>query len=438
MGAFDTQAAARFGAVSAAPSWLQALRDSGRAAWLAGELPTRRTEAWKYTGLEALRDHDYLHEAEVTAQTEQAAQALLPPLDADRIVFVNGKFSERLSRLEVQPGVDIVRFAEANSAQRALIAAHAGTLASHVANPFVALATSWMHDGVLLHVRPGTRMKRPLAVFNADVAAPRPFAYAQRLLTVVDAQAEAELIEYNTSGAVAQHSLNAGVTEIALAPGARLRHARLHLEEEHALHIGVVHAQLQSTSRYESFLFGLGGRLKRVDLQVRHMGEGSECRLDGVYLAKRSQHIDFHTCVEHVAARAITQQVYRGIVDDNARAVFNGRIHIHPQAQKSNADLSNRNLLLSSDAEIDTKPELEIYADDVKCSHGATVSQIADQALYYLRTRGIDLQEARLLLGFGFINELIDGLADARLASGLRDVVREWFDTDGRLKRHLV
>ena len=438
MAAFEVLGAARFAVAPAALPWLQALREAGRAEWLAAEWPTRRAEAWKYTGLEALRDQDYLQAASFTTESEPAAAALLPELPGDRIVFVNGHYSAALSRIEAQPGVRIVRFAEADAAARAVIAEHAGAIAADPANPFIALATSWMQDGVLLQVQGGVRMRRPLCVMHIDLPGATPFAYAERMLVVLEPQAEAQLVEYHASGASPQHSVCTGVTEIVLAASARLHHMRLHLEQERAIPIGGIHVQLQANARYENFLFGLGGRLKRIDLRLRHLGEGSECQLDGVYLAKHRQHIDFHTQIEHIAPRATTRQVYRGIVDHAARAVFNGRMHIHPRAQKSSADLNNRNLLLSDEAEIDTKPELEIYADDVRCSHGATVSQIAEQALYYLRTRGIDLQEARLLLGFGFINELVDGLPDPALAGALREVVREWFDANGGLKRHLA
>jgi Fe-S cluster assembly protein SufD len=181
-------------------------------------------------------------------------------------------------------------------------------------------------------------------------------------------------------------------------------------------------------------MLALGSRLKRVDLRVRHRGAGSECRLDGVYLARNTQHVDLHTTVEHDVERGTTRQVYRGIVDDAARAVFNGRLLIRPGAQKTNADLSNRNLLFSDNAEVDTKPELEIYADDVKCSHGATVSRIEEKNLYYLQSRGIARREAEVLLAFGFINELFGAVASVPLEALLRAQLRAWFG--GALPAH--
>jgi Fe-S cluster assembly protein SufD len=268
---------------------------------------------------------------------------------------------------------------------------------------------------------------RPLHVVHLGVAQAAPFAHAQRLLMVLGRGAEAGLIEHFASLPGEHNGFVTGTTEIRVGEAARLRHYRLHLEEEHAIHIGGVYVELGRAALCEGLVLGLGGRLKRLDLRVRHLGAGSECRLNGIYLARRTQHIDLHTNVEHEVAHGTTHQVYRGIVDDAARAVFNGRIHIHPQAQKSNADLSNRNLLLSNSAEVNTKPELEIYADDVRCSHGATVSRIDEKSLYYLLTRGIGRREAEVLLGFGFINELIADIPDEALALTLRRVLADWF-----------
>ncbi len=425
MGAFDQKLAAQLGDAGALP-WLAGQRGAARAQWLDATLPTRKTESWKYTTLEPLAQQDYLRRP-AGVQAAVDAGALIAGLEADRLVFVNGRYAPALSQVAHQPGVRAVCFREANDGDRAVIEGALGQIAAGHGNPFAALNGCWLDDGVLFHVGAGVRAARPLHVVHLGAPESAAFAHGQRLLMVLGHGAEAGLIEHFASLPGEQNGFVSGATEIRVGESARLAHYRLHLEEEHAIHIGGVYVELARAAVCESLVLGLGGRLKRLDLRLRHLGAGSECRLNGVYLARHAQHIDLHTSVEHEVAHGTTHQVYRGIVDDSARAVFNGRIHIHPQAQKSNADLSNRNLLLSNSAEVNTKPELEIYADDVRCSHGATVSRIDEKSLYYLLTRGIGRKEAEVLLGFGFINELVRDIPLEALGTALRGVLTDWF-----------
>lgn len=430
MGAFDRNLAATLYAPRPAPEWIRALRETACAAWGAAPWPTRKTEAWKYTALDALDTTAWLRCAEAGEPGFDAA-ALVPGLDADRLVFVNGCYRAELSCLGAQPGVRVVNFRAANSGDRATIDGALGQLATGTDNPFVALNGCWLDDGVLLHVGAGVRARRPVHVVHVGAAPDGPSAHAQRLLAVLGRGAELDLVEQFVDLPGAGESLVAGLSELRVGEGARLGHYRLHGEQERAIHIGAVYVELARDARCESLLFALGGALKRIDFRLRHRGQGASCRLDGIYLARHRQHVDLHTTVEHEVAHATTEQVCRGIVDDAARAVFNGRIHIHPQAQKSSAELSNRNLLLSDEAEVDTKPELEIYADDVRCSHGATVSRIDEKSLYYLLTRGIGRREAEVLLGYGFVNELVSRVGDEALAATLREVVRDWLGQPG-------
>jgi len=284
---------------------------------------------------------------------------------------------------------------------------------------------------VLLEVPAGANVERPVCVVHLASAEAVPCSWAQRLLVLVGEQAGLTLVEHFPAASGAQNSFVTGATEIVLGAGARLAHQRLHLEEEHALHIGGIFVELLEDARYEGFVLAFGGRLRRIDLELRHRGPGSECALGGVYLARGTQHVDLHTSVEHQLPRGTTRQSYRGIVDGAARAVFNGRILICQDAQKSNAQLSNRNLLLSNSAEVDTKPELEIYADDVQCAHGATVSRMDERSLYYLLSRGIARAEAEELLAFGFINELFAAVEPAPLERMMRARLREWFRAKG-------
>jgi len=227
-----------------------------------------------------------------------------------------------------------------------------------------------------------------------------------------------------------------GSTEISLAEGAILEHNRMQMEQGDVLSVSAVALEQCAHSAYSGFFMGTGSALKRLDLNTVHNGTGSHYSFDGVYLARGKEHIDIHSCVDHAKPHGTTDERFRGIIDDHARAVFNGRIHIHKDAQKTSADLSNRNLLLSRNAEVDTKPELEIWADDVTCSHGATVSQIDERSLYYLQSRGISRREAEVLLGFGFVNELLSSIKQQQVHDAMRAALRDWYGSDD-LTRHL-
>ncbi len=215
------------------------------------------------------------------------------------------------------------------------------------------------------------------------------------------------IVEHFISMGEAQsHFVNA-VTEIVLQDNACLHHYNLHFEDERQQHIGAVHVNLGRNSRLRAFTLALGSQLTRIDYQCHHRGQGAELDLNGIYLPRNQQLVDYHTNIQHWVPYCTSHEIFRGIISDEAHAVFNGRIHIHPQAQKTLAELSNKNLLTSNKAQINTKPELEIYADDVKCAHGATVSQLNANALYYLQSRGVSRADAQVMMSFGFINELL-------------------------------
>lgn len=436
MGAFDQAAAVALVQQSSAPKWLEAFRLASQTIWLASAWPNRKTEDWKYTTLAPLTQSDYLRFGAGDSNGFDASLVEIPGLECQRLVFVNGEIAPELCQLKQSCNSNtMVRFSDADSKQQQLIAEHIGTVAATDRNPFVALNGSWLDDGVLFHVTEDEPL--PLHIVHLTRPGVQPFSVRQRLLVVVGANANATVIEHFASSAESQSCFVNGVSEFKLDVGARLSHYRLQLEQQDVIHIGGMYTRLQRDASLDCFILGLGSQLKRLDLRVQHQGPGSDARINGVYLCKNSQHIDIHSTVEHEQPHGTTSEVVRGIVDDKARAVFNGRIHIHPDAQKSVAELSNRNLLLSDSAEVYTKPELEIYADDVLCAHGATVSQIEDMALYYLQSRGIDRKEAEVLLSFGFINELINNMGHEPLQQLLRPLLTSWFGHDPRLTRHL-
>ncbi|MGI9295325.1 MAG: Fe-S cluster assembly protein SufD [Pseudomonadales bacterium] len=425
--------------------WLAEQREAALASWLDYPWPTRKTEDWKYTSLDALAQGDYARFSAAERPAIPSSRYHVEGLVADRLVFINGQLAPELcSSAGISNQHDneanettIVRFCNANDSQRELIKKYLGNVANLESSLFTALNASWLDDGVLFHVPKQVNAAQPLHVVNITTPYLQPFSVRQRLLAVLEPGSTATVIEHFVSSDEQQSSFVNGVTELHIDDGAQLNHYRLHLEEEHGIHIGGVYVQLQRDARLESFLLGLGSQLKRIDLRVQHQGPGSHCQLNGVYLPKGHQHIDVHSTIEHEAPHGTTEEIFRGIVDDHATAVFNGRIHIHPHAQKTAAELSNKNLLLTNTAEVNTKPELEIYADDVRCAHGATVSQIEDQALYYMESRGIDRKEAEVMLSFGFINELLNQLRLEPVRNLLRPVLTEWFGRDSALTRHI-
>lgn len=429
---------------SSAPDFLRPVQRSGRAALQAKAWPTRKTESWKYTSLRNVEQGDYFDAADQAIHYEHDAEALAPQFaiadfSAHRLVFVNGQFNAQLSTVEQLPaGVELVTFAQASGEQQAIINEHLGQVAPVEQGLFVAINSQLLADGIFLHVAKNVVLDKPLHAVWLLTETERGVQVAQRLLVVLEDHAQATVVEHFCSTDEQQKNLTHGVTELVLAEGAKCQHYRLHLEETHALHIGGVHVSLARNANIDSFHMALGSALKRVDVVVNHNGEGAHCELNGIYLPRQDEHVDYHTCIEHRVPLCTTSETFRGIVGDNGRAVFNGRIHIHPQAQKTLAQLSNKNLLTSHKAQVDTKPELEIYADDVQCAHGATVARLDETAMHYFRTRGISAKEAEVMLSFGFINELVNEMKLPVLADYLRPMLAHLFARDSKLARHIA
>lgn len=418
------------------PHWLQSVQARGLTFWEGASMPTRRTENWKYTGLSALRDDYALADAETSL--ESLPENLAAGFGGSRLVFVDGIYQPALSNTAHADGVQVCRFDDASEAQADRIAEHLNTSLDVEDHLFAALNTATLRDGVFVEIAANASVDAPVEVLYLVSAAAAPIAINQRLLVLAQTGACATIVEHFVSLDAANESFCNGMTELLLAPNARLSHYRIHEESGNAVHIGGVHARLDRDAHLESFHLALGSVLKRFDLVVNHAGPGAYASLNGVYLPRGDEHIDYHTTIEHAVPHCDTDEVFRGIIADRATAVFNGRIHIHPDAQKTRAELSNKNLLTSAEAQINSKPELEIYADDVQCAHGATVAQLDELAMHYLRTRGVSRDEAEVMLSFGFINELIEALKLEPLRNYLRPVLASRFARESELARHLL
>jgi Fe-S cluster assembly protein SufD len=419
-----------------APHWLQSLQARGLSLWEGSALPTRRSEKWKYTSLAALRD-DY-RPADTQLQLEALPEAQQQSFGGPRLVFVDGVFQPALSELAAVEGLSICRFEDASEAQAAQIAEHLNSTLAVEDHLFAGLNTATLSDGVFLHVAKDAQLTAPIHLLQLVQAADGPTAINQRLLVLTEPGSATTVLEQFVSLDGAKASFCNGLSELIVAENAKLTYYRLHEESGDAIHIGAMHARLARDASLESFHLALGSVLKRLDLVVNHAGVGAYASINGVYLPRGDEHIDYHTCIEHAVPHCSSDEVFRGIIADRATAVFNGRIHIHADAQKTRAELSNRNLLTSKEAQVNSKPELEIYADDVQCAHGATIAQLDELAMHYLRTRGVSRAEAEVMLSFGFINELLEGLSLASLRDYLRPLLATRFARDPALTRHLL
>ena len=383
------------------PEPLLALRKERASALVDMPLPTRKTENWKYSSKYLKLADDMAISLPAEGKT---GNSLAVP--GYKVVFINGVMIPEASEYPDLDGIEILSFNDLANDEAEALSAKLGSTLNHDQVQFARLNGARFEDGLFIRLKPGAVLDQPLFIIHETSADASGSAYP-RIYVEAGANSQLTLVEEYTSSGEAS-ALVSTVTEFSLADGANVTSIRLNMEGENVQHIGATGVLQQRSSRFESHCVGFGGPLRRHDLQVRLEGEGAECKLNGVVVTQGKQHYDNHTTIEHVAAHCNSEETYRNIAADQSHAVFNGRIHIHQDAQKSNADMNNKNLLLSTGAEIDTKPELEIYADDVSCAHGTTVGQMDDEALFYLRSRGIDHHKAKQILTRAFCQELID------------------------------
>jgi Fe-S cluster assembly protein SufD len=387
------------------PDWLAERRGEGLEAYAAAGFPGRRDEDWKYTDLKLIARRSF--SAGVSAAFEAPE---LAGLDGPQLVFVNGRLAQARGLPAAAAVVPLAQaIADGHPACRELL----GRIARPERHRFAALATALFSDGVLLDLADGLELEAPVQlVFLAG--GDQPALACPRVLVRAGANSRATLIEHYA--AASGEALSLAVTEVALGPGATLQHYRLQEEASEAFHLGTLAARLERDATLVSHNLSVGARIARLDLDVELAAPGARVEMNGLYVVRDRQHVDSHTRVDHAAPRTTSDELYRGVLSGKSRAVFNGKAVVHPGAFGTDAVQANANLLLSPQAEVDTKPELEIYADDVKCAHGATTGQLDTSALFYLRSRGIDEDTARTLLTFAFADTVLArmGLAPLR------------------------
>jgi Fe-S cluster assembly protein SufD len=390
-------------------------------------LPNRRVEDWKYTDLRAaMRDALPLAAAPDAAARARVAQAgaLAAALEARRIVFVDGAFVAELSDLaELEPGLTIGSMAAALAAGEPLIATHLGKVAPND-DVAVALNTAFMGDGALIRVAARATLARPLHLVFGNSGL-RPAAIFPRSLIVVEQGARAMVVESHEGAADCADQVNA-VLELVVGDEAHVDHVKLTGAGAGALHVWTMMAQVGARARFNVFLFTTGGAVVRNQLIVRFAGEGTVAGIRGATLLKGSQHADVTLFTEHAAPACTSRETFKSVLDDSGRSVFQGKIIVRRGAQKTDARMATHALLLTDTAEADNKPELEIYADDVQCGHGATSGALDQDLLFYLKARGIPEKEAETLLIQAFVGEAVEGIEHAGLRDALMDQVAAW------------
>ena len=410
--------------------WLELVRSSAMDRFEQLGFPTVHEEEWKYTNLAPLAKQSFRPATRSENLSIDAPRFVYPETTRAHLVVVNGFLSEELSvksGLEKVVAVDLlsaVSDARYNKIARAYLARNAGYHNSGLA----ALNTAFLQSGLFLWIPKGVNVETPIQVTFLTDAEQEDSATFPRLLVVVEENSSATLIETFVSTGDQQYFTNA-VAEIVLKEGAHLEHYRMQRESNKAYHTSVTSASLGRSSSYDTTSINLGGRLSRHDVSVVLDHESAECWVDGLYLAGADQHMDTHSVIDHQRPHCTSHQLYKGILDGNSRAVFNGKIFVREGAQKTDAMQTNKNLLLSDKARVDTKPQLEIYADDVKCAHGAAVGQIDREELFYLQARGINPELGRNLLTYGFAEEVIGKIKIDSIRSQLDEFVLRQLNT---------
>lgn len=402
------------------PSWRSSLAQKAFETFEKSGFPTTRDEDWKYTNVAPVIKQNYVL-ANGAGTRDDISTWLLPEAEKSRLVFIDGVFSPALSDTTGLPaGVVIGNLAELS---HEAIGATYGSLAGSDTDAFTALNTAVSQAGAFILIPRGKVVETPIQLLFANLAAGA--ISNPRVLFIAEEGSVSCLIESFAGKSNESASLTNAVTEIYVAKDANLRHFRIQEEALSGYHIGSISVNQEQASHYVNCAISLGASLCRQTLNVRISGSNSETVLDGLYLGTGKQHVDNHTTIDHACRHSSSSQLYKGILDDSARAVFNGRVFVREGALLTDAKQLNKNLLLSPNAHVDTKPQLEIFADDVKCAHGATVGQLEDDELFYLRSRGLGLDKARALLTYGFAEDVISRITVKSVKKRLDSLVLE-------------
>lgn len=397
--------------------WLKDLRRDAFAHFTAHGFPGERDEDWKYTSTRPLEKRGFISATAAPANLHKykLEPVLLSETPTHTLIFINGQYTpSRNTSANKIPGLHISELHKSLQQDANDLRALLTPEPMWNADAFAALNTAFLQDGVVIETDDDAQLQQPLQLVFVSVKQPQPSACYPRILMKLGARSRATLVE-SYYGLEASTNFTNSFTQIVLGDGARLEHLRIQRESPSDFHVSRVAVSQQQASTYTSHTFNLGGLWVRTDLQARLQYPKAHAIFNGLYAISGRQHVDNHTRIEHLAPDTRSDELYHGIINGHGRAVFNGKVVVGKHAIKTDAAQSNNNLLLSRGAEIDTKPELEIYADDVQCSHGATIGQLDEQALFYLRSRGIDVETSRGMLVNAFAVRLLERIAAPEL-----------------------
>ena len=418
---FDALAAAE------APDWLRPVRRGAMDRFAQTGFPAARDEEWRFTPVTAITQAEFTPAAPSSRIPRDAiAPFVFGHAEWPLLVFVDGRFDAGLSSMLPLPGgARAMSLAEAIAAGDETVARHLGHHAPVEASGFTALNTAFIRDGAFVHVPAGVELTSPVHILFVSSGETEGTVAHPRNLIVIERAARASIVESYVTLAPGRRYFTNAVTEVSSGEGAWTEHTRIQRESEGAYHVGLTHVDQARDSHYRSFTLAMGGAIARHNLHVRLNAPNIETLMYGLYLTRGDQVADNHTAIYHDHPNCNSWEVYKGVMDGDSRAVFNGKVFVRPEAQKTDAKQTNRNLLLSDGARVHTKPQLEIFADDVKCTHGATVGQLDDVALFYLRSRGIGETAARTLLTYAFAAEVVEEVALEPVRLELERLVRE-------------
>jgi Fe-S cluster assembly protein SufD len=418
-----------------ASSDIHAVRRAAIARFAELGFPTTHNEEWKYTDVSSLASVQFRLplRPESETVTHDEIEPFLFGHVAPTLVWINGFFSSRLSTPSQAParGVRIESLAAALKHDRGELTRHLAKYASYEDNAFTALSTAFFQDGALISVADGVVLSDPIHLLFLSTDAGAPAVSHPRNLFLLGRNCQVSILESHRSLASGACFTN-GVTEILVGENSVLEYHQLQEERDRSYHVGMTHVRQERSSNFISHSISLGGSLVRNNIVAVLDGEGAECTLNGLYLTTGNQHIDNHTLIDHAKPHCNSHELYKGILDGTSRGVFNGKIMVRKDAQKTDAKQTNKNLVLSDDASIDTKPQLEIFASDVKCTHGATIGQLDEEAIFYLRSRGIGAGLARDMLIDAFAGDVVDRIKILPVRERLHQVIHRRLETDRR------
>lgn len=408
------------------PAWLEELRRSALATFESTGYPTMKNEDWHFTNVAPIADRTFGAPLPGNAVSADALVRIGYGQDWYTLVFVNGRLVDQPAGNSLSKGLSITTLASEIQNDSEVIKRHFAKLATPESGSFTALNAAHASDGAVIRLAADSVIDKPIhLVFVSDTGAEDAASYTHNLF-FAERHSQATVIESYVSLGADVYLTNA-VTEVFVADGARLSHYKIQRESQNGFHVGTIQVHQARDSRYESFSFATGAELSRTNVYTTLAGDAAEAVMNGLYMVDGKQHVDHQTRIEHVAPNCPSHELYKGILDGRSHGVFNGKVYVHPEAQKTDGKQSNNNLLLSAEARVDTKPQLEIFADDVKCTHGATVGRLDETALFYMRSRGISASQARRLLTYAFAADVLEKIELEPLKEALEAQVLERF-----------